>query len=57
MSKLNICLSEKKKKFLCSKELLIFSLNPQDKKITILRGLSKDAVAVTLVAGPCSVLI
>lgn len=57
MGKLNICKSEKNKKFLTSKELLIFSLNPQDKKITILKRLSKDAATVTLVVGPFSVVI
>ena len=35
VGKLNICLSEKKNKFLTSKELLIFPLNTQDKEITI----------------------
>ena len=57
VGKLNICLSEKKNKLLTSKELLIFPLNTQDKEITILRGLSNDAVTVTMLFGPCSVVI
>lgn len=56
VGKFNTCLREKNQ-FLASKELLIFPLNPQDKKITILRGLSKDTVTITLVFGPCSVVI
>lgn len=57
MGKLNICLSEKINKFLTAKELLIFPLNTQDKEITILRGLSNDAVTVTMLFGPYSVAI
>ena len=57
VGKLNICLLEKKNKFLTAKELLIFPLNTQDKEITILRGLPNDAVTVTMLFGPCSVVI
>lgn len=57
VGKLNICLSEKINKFLTAKELLIFPLNTQDKEITILRGLSNDAVTVTMLFGPYSVAI
>lgn len=47
----------RKNKFLTAKELLIFPLNTQDKEITILRGLSNDAVTVTMLFGPYSVAI
>lgn len=50
-------LIRKKNKFLTAKELLIFPLNTQDKEITILRGLPNDAVTVTMLFGPCSVVI
>ena len=57
--KIKHLLTRKKNKSLTSKELLIFPLNIQDKKkkITILRGLSNDAVAFTLVFGPCCIVI
>lgn len=56
--KIKHLLTRKKNKSLTSKELLIFPLNIQDKKkITILRGLSNDAVAFTLVFGPCCTVI
>lgn len=54
--KLNICLPDWKKNPSFKNKLCVLPFNFQDKKI-ISGGQSKDAVVVTLLFGPCSVVI